>query len=78
MFKKEILQIFVGAFLLSLKIGSDILDSIMSMTMGYNWQYMEFLMPFILSWRRTVVFLILYLFKAKRDILEKLKTSNTL
>ena len=48
--KKEILQIFIDAFLLALDIGSlDILDSIISRATGYHWPFMEPLVPFRLS-----------------------------
>ena len=44
--------------------------------MKHLWGYMELLVWFRLSWRTLAVFLKLNLFIAKRDTLEKLKTSD--
>ena len=74
MFRKEILQIFVGAFHSALDIGDlNILDAIISRAIEYHWQFMDLLAPFRLSWRKTSVILRLHLFTATRYTLEKLE-----
>ena len=65
MFRKEILVIYVGAFLLGLDVGIwNILGNIR--VMDYHWQDMELLGLFRFSSRKTAAFLELYLFFAKK------------
>ena len=50
LFRKRILKLLVGPFLVALKIGDlNILDSIISRSMEYHWQYSELLASFRLS-----------------------------
>ena len=67
MFRKEILVIYVGAFLLGLDVGIwNILDSGNIRVMDYHWQDMELLGSFRFSSRKAAAFLGLYLFFAKK------------
>ena len=79
LFRKRFLQILVVAIHLALDVvGLNILDSIISTAREYYWIYIEFLSSSRLSWRRTGVFLKIYLFIAKRDPQQSLGTSDTL
>ena len=79
LFRKEILQILVGAFLLALDIFSlNILVSIISADREYYWKYIEFPSSSRLTRRRTAAFLRLFLFIAKRDTRQKLGITDKL
>ena len=79
LFRTEFLQIFIGAFLVVLDISAvNILNSIISRPMGSQRQYLELLVSFRLSLRRTAVFIRFYLFIPKRDDVEELRTSDKL
>ena len=50
LFRKEVLQIFVGAFLLAFHVGGwNILDSVMYRTIEFNWNEIDLLASIRLS-----------------------------
>ena len=74
-----ILQLLVGAFILSLDVvGLNILKSILSTAKEYQWRYIESLSSSRLSWKKTAVFCRLYLYIPKRDTRQLLETYNKL